>query len=80
LPQAHPLFKNREKEQHVAALLLFVLPVKSLIIKAVADVADFSDLSFKWRVASGEWGVPCENWLGQFMFLPPVFAFPSSIG
>jgi putative PIN family toxin of toxin-antitoxin system len=33
-----------EKQLHVAALLPFVLPAKSLTINSVADVADFPDL------------------------------------
>jgi hypothetical protein len=35
---------RQEKQLHVAALLPFVLPAKSLTIKDVADVADFPDL------------------------------------
>jgi hypothetical protein len=40
-----------EKELHVADLLPFVLPVKSLTINSVADVADFLDLSINLKTA-----------------------------
>jgi hypothetical protein len=36
--------KFLKKEQHVAALLPFVLPAKSFCHNVVADVADFPDL------------------------------------
>jgi hypothetical protein len=37
------LLLDPEKEQHLAALLLLVLPAKSLTVNVVADVADFPD-------------------------------------
>ncbi len=40
----HFAMARQEKQLHVADLLPFVLPVKSLTINDVADVADFPDL------------------------------------
>jgi hypothetical protein len=49
-----------EKQQHVADLLPFLLPAKSLTINNVTDVADFPDLCI-YKVASGECIVMNEN-------------------
>src|SRR5271157_4491795 len=43
-----------KKGQHVAALLPFVLPVKSLTINDVADVADFPDLHINLAILRGK--------------------------
>jgi len=40
----------REKELHVAVLLLFMLPVKSLTINTCCRVADFRTYLSTWRI------------------------------
>jgi hypothetical protein len=54
----------RQKEQHVAAVLLFVLPAKSLTINTCCRVANFPDQASHLALR------------GNFMFLPHILAVP----
>jgi hypothetical protein len=64
----HWLVSASQKEQHVADLLLFVLPAKSLTINICCRVADFLDLCINLSSDSSR-----QFYVFALMFLPFPF-------